>query len=340
MKPPSHADAFEVLVLQAADEGRGPILFGESLMRARKLARPFVIGTAFPDIYLEFPLAGNPFLDVTVLYNELPDNPHIESPAAAGTDALLNLFAKLRKEYTDVSCGFELDTKKADLPSAAVHLQPRSHIEVVAPLCEALGEPERAQLYLELAQRMPENWPLSFFGMFRGRKGSPLRVCGYLSQGETSACAQDPKRLADVFDEIGFTAYDDAMLAQASQLLAAVPAAADFQFDIYPDGHLSGTFAIDAQFSIEQPDAVRRNFEDGPAARIMNLLESWGIADERRKLGAESAFARAIPVELDDGQTGRYAFTLMPQWAKVRWIDGVLQPAKLYLLAHAGLISE
>ena len=141
------------------------------------------------------------------------------------------------------------------------------------------------------------------------------------------------------FDVIAFEAMD-AMLTQASQLLAAVPVAADFQFDIYPDGHLSGTFAIDAQFSIEQPDAVRRNFEDGPAARIMNLLESWGIADERRKLGAESAFARAIPVELDDGQTGRYAFTLMPQWAKVRWIDGVLQPAKLYLLAHAGLISE
>ena len=104
-------------------------------------------------------------------------------------------------------------------------------------------------------------------------------------------------------------------------------------------GSLGDVFAIDVQFEIEQPQAVRASFESGPAGRVMALLEEWGLADKRWQLGAQSAFARAIPVECDDGSTSRYAFTLMPQWAKVRWTNKTLQPAKLYLLAHAGLME-
>lgn len=71
----------------------------------------------------------------------------------------------------------------------------------------------------------------------------------------------------------------------------------------------------------------------------MELLEGWGAADGRWKQVIESAFARSLPVELDGGEAGRFAFTLMPQWAKARWTDGVLQPAKLYHLAHAGVLD-
>ena len=57
----SHADAFEVLCLQAADNGRGEVLFGDCLKRARQYGRAFMVGPDFPDVYLEFPLAGAPF---------------------------------------------------------------------------------------------------------------------------------------------------------------------------------------------------------------------------------------------------------------------------------------
>ena len=40
-----------------------------------------------------------------------------------------------------------------------------------------------------------------------------------------------------------------------------------------------------------------------------------------------------------DGSTGRYAFTLMPQWVKARWTAGVLQPSKLYHFANACLLE-
>jgi len=339
MKKPSYSDSFQVLLLQAADEGRGPLLFGDSLGRARDAVPPFLVGAGFPDVYLEHPLSGEPFLDVTVLLRQIDAGMRIESPAAGEHAAILDWYAEARKQHEIISCGFELDTKRDVLPPAAVHFQPREHTELVRPFCEIAGEPLRADLYLDLAMRMPQGWPLSFFGMFRGRPGSPLRVCGYLADDEKRACAKKPERLATALDGVGFTAYDGTMLEQACTLMSSAPGTVDFQFDVFPDGSIGPMFAVDIQFGVEKPEAVRATFETGEGARVMELLEGWGAADGRWKQAIESAFARAIPVELDDGTTGRFAFTLMPQWAKARWTDAVLQPAKLYHLAHAGLLE-
>lgn len=339
MRIPTHADAFEVLLLQAADEGRGPVLFGDCLERARKAARPFMQGKQMPDVYLEYPLLGDPFLDLTILYGNMDPNTRVDSPIAEGTDDMLSWFAEERDRDVSICCGFELDTKHAELPVAAIHFQPRSRIELVAPFCEKVGEPERAELYHELANRLPESWQPSFFGMFRGRPGSPLRVCGYLSEEEKEQCL-DPRHLAHVFDQAGFEAYDEHMLDQAVKLVAATPGSIDYQFDIYPDRTLGTTFAFDAQFAIQQPEAVISSFENGPAAPVMKLLEEWGIADSRWKLGVQSAFARALPVKHPDGKPDRFGFTLMPQWVKVRWTDGVLQPSKLYNLGNAKLLGD
>ena len=340
MKTLTHSDAFQVLLLQAADEGRGPVLFGASLARARELVPPFLVGERFPDVYLEHPLLDEPFIDVTVLFGELAVGTRVESHAAGDHGAMLDFYARARSEHEGVSCGFELDVKKETLPTAAIHFQPRRHVELVKPFCEAAGEHERAELYLNQAARMPEGWALSFFGVFRGRPASPLRVCGYLDSAEKEACCEDASRLAAAFDAIGFTAYDEAMLEQVSALMAAAPSTVDFQFDVFPDGTLGETFAIDIQFGIEQPEAVLRTFTQGPGARVFNMLEEWNVADGRWKQAIRSAFARAIPVELDDGSLGRFAFTLMPQWAKARWTGGVLQPSKLYHLARATLLDD
>ena len=105
MKAPSYADSLEVLILQASDKGRGPILFGDSVARARKLARPFMIGEEFPDVYLEFPLIGEPFLDLTFLYGKMEPGSSVDSPAAAGTEPMLDWYAKIRQENNGVSCG-------------------------------------------------------------------------------------------------------------------------------------------------------------------------------------------------------------------------------------------
>ena len=339
MKTLSHEQAFQVLLLQAGDDGRGASLFGESMARTREVSLPFLVGDSFPSVYLEHPLIGEPFLDITLLLGKIELGTRIDSPAAGEHGAMLDWYADARHDNDDICCGFELDTKEEELPQASIHFQPRSHTELVRPFCEAISEPERAELYLNLANRMPSGWPLSFFGMFRGRPGSPLRVCGYLNGDEKKAIAENPSHLASAFEAIGFSSYDDAMLLQASTLMAAAPGSIDFQFDIFPNGELSDIFAIDIQFEIETPEKVLETFRSGAGARVMKLLEGYGAADDRWKQAIQSAFARSIPAERDDGSFGRFAFTLMPQWAKARWANGLMQPSKLYHLASAGFLD-
>lgn len=344
MREPSFADAFEVLVLQAADAGRGERLFGDCAARVRTLARPYMVGRTFPNIYLEFPLKGDPFLDITVLYNGIDEGTRIEADAVAGTGPVLDWYGRERdrldgpEDHKEISFGFEIDVKDPSSPAAAVHFQPRTHHELVRPFCELVGEPTYADLYLEQDRRMPKGWSLDFFGMFRGRPGTPLRVCGYLSHEAMARGAESVDYVREVFDAAGFTAYDDAMLAQVSEAFAAAPGTGDFQLDVYPDGHVGNTFALDLQFAIQRPELVRKSFSEGPCARLMNLYERWGIVDERWHEVCDMAFARYIPVELEDGSIGRYSFTVMPQWNKVRWVDGQLQPSKLYLFGSAGLL--
>ena len=335
----SHYDAYQVLLLQAADDGRKETLFGPSFDRARAMAEPYTIGERFPSVYLEFPLCGTPFLDVTFLYNELNQEDRIQAPTAPNVEALLAWWKTLEQEETKISFGFELDTKDEVMHEAAIHFQPRDRRGLVRPFLEAIGESERADLYLNQAARMPDEWSLSFFGLFRGRPNTPLRICGYLSSEEMGACANDPQRVAATFDKIGFRAYDQRLVDDVVRLFSAKPNAGDFQFDVMNNGELGGTFALDIQFDIQQPTEVRESFDSGIASRVMGLLAEWGIADERAELVPQATFARSLPMERRDGTLGRYSFTLMPQWVKVRWCDGVLQPAKMYFLATAGFLD-
>ena len=340
MRAPTWEDSLHVLYLQLADAGRGPVLLGEHAAQAASKVAPFLVGREFPDVYFEFPLVGDPFLDVTLLYSELDAGTRIASDAARGTEGMIDWFAGAASHIEHICCGFELDTSKPELPAAAVHFQPRERIDLVEPFCKAIGEPERAALYHELRRRMPNFWKPSFFGLFRGRPGSPLRVCGYVSEVECRRCVDDPAHLAQVLDQAGFTAYDDELLARVCKVMDAAPGTIDYQLDIYPDGSLGDTLGLDINFDIQRPELVQASFEEGPFNRVMGLLEGWGAADERWHKAAGATFARSIPVEKDDGSLEPYAFTLIPQWLKVRWHKGVQQPSKLYFIARAGYLKD
>ena len=331
--------ALQALLLQAAADGREELLFGDSLYRAREILPDFLPEGTFPPIYLEFPLLGEPFLDATILYHQRDVRRlSLSSPAAEGTGEMLDWFACLSGPYGDVCCGYEVDFKNAKPSAAGVHFQPRTHLELVEPFCALLGEAGRAPLYLEMAERMRKSWPLSFFGLFRGRPDSPLRVCGYLSPEERDVCGKDTGRIRHVFETAGFSAWDETMLRQICELLSAAPGEADFQFDIKADGACESMFAIDVRFAPLSSRNMAVSFDRGENRRLMKLLESWGIADERWKDGVALSFAKAFPVTLGDIETGCFALTLLPQWIKIRWIDNRLQASKLYLHMYAGLL--
>ena len=340
MKAPSNELACQALFLHAADEGRGAALFGEKWKKTCERVLPFVEGVSFPSLYLEFPLAGDPFLDVTALYGEAAPGTRFRTEAAAGTERMIDWYAQVSAQTNDLCFGFELDAESDASAPAAVHFQHRSHIRLAQEFCDALGEPAAGQLYMKQAACMPEGWGLAFFGMFRGRPGSPLRICGYLDLNEQRRCAENPSRLEEVFRQMDFRAYDDRMLRQIRTLLAITPEGADFQFDIYPDGKAGDTFAIDVCLGLKQSRIQKTSFVNGTCAEVMKQLEAWNAADDRWHLAAGTCLSRALPVTDKDGREKAYALTFCPKWVKARWRGGDLQKAKLYCEAKAGMIHD
>ena len=337
---PSNELACQALFLHAADEGRGAALFGENWKETLNRVLPFVECVPFPSLYLEFPLAGDPFLDVTALYGEVASGTRFRSEAAAGTERMIDWFAQVSAQSNSLSFGFELDAGNDAFAPAAVHFQHYSHIRLAQEFCDALGEPAAGQLYMEQTACMPEGWTPAFFGMFRGRPGSPLRVCGYLNRDEQRRSAEDPSRLEEVFRQVGFRAYDDRMLRQIRTLLAMTPVGADFQFDVYPDRRIGDTFAIDFCLGLKQSGLQKASFVNGTCADVMKQLETWGAADDRWHLAAGTCLTRALPVTDEDGRKKVYAMTVCPKWVKARWRSGVLQKAKLYCEGKAGIIRN
>ena len=323
--------ATAMIFMQAADNGRKEVLFGDSFDRAYEAAIPLVKDMLAPSIYLEFPLKGDPFLDLTVLYGDIPEGAVIDSPYIPDTEGMLEWYRKTREHQTQFNIGFEIDTKIPDRALSSIHLQFHTHDDLVMPFCEAIGEEQYGKLCMDVQKRMPEGWHLAAFGLFRGRPGTPFRVAGYVSQSEKKKCIESAEHLAGVLDSVGFTAYDDRMLSEVRELFKIAPLTVDYQFDVYPDGSIGNSLMIDISIGKDNGSQARESFENGRNAGIMKFLEGWNIVDDRWKTCGDMAFAKLLP-------TGQ-AVILLPQWVKVRWKDKTLQPAKMYCQGCTKLIS-
>lgn len=329
--------AFRLLLASAASGGRGELLFGDSLERVKKIIPDFLGKGDFPDIYLEFPLFGEPFLDIflTVVAEEPYEGSYITSPLAEDSEKIVSFIRDAHRKYREVSGGFEIDTGSSNPGQAGVLFEPRSHTELARGFCQAIGEPLYGKLYEEMAGRLAASWQPSYFGLFRGREGLPLRIGGYLGQEEIAPCTKDPERIERAFKAAHFTAYDDEMLEQIRDIMALSPTDVEFQFDIFPDGTTGDIFSLSTFFPIEQPKAVITSFKEGTGRRYMDLLRKWNIADDRWEKSLGAVFAGKFPTGNVD-----VTFSAFPQWIKVRWNKKKLVPAKIYLLMKAGEFSK
>ena len=104
--------AFRLLLASAASGGRDKLLFGDSLERVKKIIPDFLGKGDFPDIYLEFPLFGEPFLDIflTVVAEEPYQGSYITSPLAEDSEKIVSFIRDAHRKYREVSGGFEIDT--------------------------------------------------------------------------------------------------------------------------------------------------------------------------------------------------------------------------------------
>ena len=335
MRKPDQMTAFDALYAIAAGDGRGEALFGNSVELARPAYERTLIGGGYPTAYLEFPLLGDPCFDMLSVHGYVEAGSHFAEGAGFGYDRMLSWFQGVCEPGGSVSCGIELDTASGETERAGVYLQQRTRHELVAPFLESVGESARTKSYLDALARMPEGWPPAYVGLFPGRPGTPLRIGGYLGRDELCHCAEDPDHLAGCFRQAGFSAFDADMLRRCCEFMELAPSA-DFQFDIMPDGSLGDTFGLSLSFNETKPRQARECMESGYGGAIMELLQGWGLADNRWKLIAGAAFARHVGYEREDGTEGRFALAIRFNYAKVKFTACEPRPAKFYLTCTAG----
>ncbi len=339
MEKPTQLQAFDALYTIAAGDGRGEALFGDCFELSHDAYARTLIGSGYPTAYLEFPLLGKPGFDLLSGHDFVEPGERFAPGAGFGHQAMFDWFAGVCEPDNTVSCGFELDLSAGETETAGVYLQHRMRMELVAPFMESIGESARTQSYLDAAYNMPEGWPSAYVGLFAGRAGTPMRIGGYLSEAELEHCADDSAHLGRRFRQIGFTAFDDTMLARCSEFMQLAPAV-DFQFDIMPDGTFGDMFGLSLSFNETKPRQARACMETGYGARLMQTLQNWGLADDRWKLIAGASFARHVGYEREDGTEGRLALMVRLNYAKVKFSACQPSPAKFYLMCMAGDIED
>ena len=321
---------FELMCRRILGNTDSRALFGDCFSRMRTSVPPFLIGDEFPELYIEFPLKGDPFVDVSVLYGDLDKDSSIESVYAGNCADMLNTYSKMRKENPDVCCGFELDTSASAPYPAAVHFEPYSHTDLVIPFCDSIGARSYGQLYLKAFRRLGPDLAPSFFGVFRGRSDAPLRICGYIEKTIQKLICEDPGNVKKLFDKSGFTSYNDDMLVQISEAMNTAPIGIDYQMDIFPDESIGDVFSLDIALAENASDAVRRSLSDGASSRVIAMLHKYGIADERIHALSDIAASFAVPDQKKDGSSAVRTIIIKPAWIKIRWKAGKLQNAKCY----------
>ena len=337
MRKPTQIEAFYALYSIAAADGRGEALFGDSLDQALDFYQRTLIGDAYPIAHLEFPLLGEPCLDLLSVHGKVPLGAKFAVDAGYGRQAMFDWFAEVGASgcADHTSVGLELDLSRGQTQTVGVYLQQRQHMQLVAPFLESVGEPTRAQSYLETFERMPKGWPPSYVGLFPGREGTPMRIGGYMRGAEHARCVEDPTYLGSRFRQIGFMAFDADMLNRCAEFMRLAPAI-DFQFDIMPDGSLGDTFGLSLSFNETKPREARECMQSGYGARLMRVLQGWGLADDRWKEIAGTTYAGHVGFEREDGTEGRFALCIRFNYAKVKFSSCEPQPAKFYLTCVAG----
>ena len=328
---PTDAELFSALYGILAAQGREAALFGDARQGACEFFdRSLVLG-AFPVLYFEFPLLGEPYLDMLAIYEQVPANPRFARGGGYGYQEAFDWYGNLDADQR-AAIGIELDLSQGVTEQAGLYFQQRGELALLREFLATVGQEWRSDAYLRMRQRMPRGWNAAYVGLFPAREGTPTRLGGYLSKPVHRLCSEDPSFLAARFDDMGFSAYDRPMLEWCASLMSLVPGI-DFQFDLDPDGNLLDTFGLSLSFGRCGLGEVRECFSHGYGARVMEMLQGWGLADERWELIPEMPFARGITFERPDGSKGKLAMFVRLNYAKVKFVEGQVQPAKFYLAA-------
>ena len=324
-----HSMLYEILYALAASGGREQTLFGNCAPAARKAFARSCAGNAFPEIWFEIPLLGEPRFDLHALTSRETLDPETAFPAEV-TGSFPDVFQWFARQGENVrQLALSWDLKPGEDPSAAIQLLVADKDpNTVRGFLKAAGREDAIERYEAFSKRQPEEWFTCYYGVFPERSGSGLRVECSPDHSLQVAYAKDPELLRGHLAQIGIREFGDTLLPRCRDL-ADTPFRLEFQFDIGEDGSAGPVMGASLRFACPPGEGGWDFFNpDGEAGRLMERICEWGLADDRWRLLEDTCFARRVT----HGEENCLLFCFTT-FVKLRWRAGVPLDAKAYLMA-------
>lgn len=332
---------FDIIYGLAASDGRDAVLFGRGADQMRTAFARSQAGACFPRLWIELPLMGEPWCDVTVDFAQ--DDLAGAQEGFAGHDGVyadtLSWYAQTKPGSAD-RFALAYDTSRGDIDRPALQLITHKNrtddalgfgMDVIQGFFDACGRPSDAETYRAFSEVLPADWEAFYMGVFPSREmaGSQrwVRVGAVVSRDAQRAYAEDAGLAREHMAGIGLgQGWDE--LAELLSELARWPYQLELQFNVEPGGR------VQPIVSISQRMMPIRHWADPAlrkeALRLFAWAENRGWIDGRWRELEGTAFRRRVRAVGEEAVLSCY-----PAYLKLRWCADEPLQAKTYLLAQA-----
>lgn len=320
---------YELIYALAATDGREAALFGDCAPLAREAFAQSFVGSSFPELWFELPLAGDPWFDLHVgaKHGDLDEVTSFGEGSCGGAPEAFAWFAAQGPAARQLFLSWDVSSGDMEAPAVQL-LRGTRDTELVCDFLTVAGRADAAPAYRLFEERLPEGWFACYVGVFPRRREPFLRVECIPRIRQQHAYAKDPALLAEHLRSIGFEGMGPTLLDRC-QSLARIPFRLEFQFDVTPEGTAGRTFGASVRFASPPGSEAWASFDaEGAAGELMRQVEAWGLADDRWRLLPGTMFAKRARMAGESCM-----LWCRPTFLKLRWRDGEPLDAKAYLVA-------
>lgn len=329
----THLERYDLLWQLIGADGRQSALFGERCTRlARQAFASSACGSEMPVVYLEIPLAKDPSFDLQVCIDRSALEEGFDLPADAPSheqELLAWLAGPSGADCVGVDVAFDLRANGIESPQLIVLMADGSLADAEGFFALA-GAPDAARRYRSAEERMPVGWQSWYTGIIPGRSGAPVRLDFPVARRKVRSYAQDPSLLAHDLEQMGY-ALSEREAGWCERLLQ-LPCGLNLQLDALEDDSVGPVLGYNLLEGGISPHATRQRLESGWMREVLQMAETWGIADERWRLLKDLCQARLLVACDKAGHEERLVIATKVTFIKIRMTPEELVDAKAYLM--------
>lgn len=329
---------FKLMWTAFSDKDRGVILTGmkEISDDIKTVVRDTYIADANPIYWLEFPMIGEAYMDLSIGYysDELPENIRIVSDSLKDKERLFEHALKLLKEddkHNEVCLEFDVSAGETKCPSYGFipymedDFKVPKNKERIKDFFTLIHKEDRIQGAIDVYTKAPDYWKPYYQGISEIRQDVPIRATWLLGGECKKIYNENPEKFQIDLERVGVKDTDDSAIEQMLEVLS-LEGNVEFQLDLFEDGSVMSNIGLCVITDYKQePSTILKNYED-----YIKLGLKWGIADDRYKCITPENKVIVIPYYDDDKGMIHKRISMGLGILKFKWSKNRLMPLKGY----------